>query len=389
MTRIVHTMLESPFTDGLGYQENIMTAKHCQLGYDVHVISYNSPGSTAPAPRIYTASSGATIHVLANNSSVLTKVPFVTGWTDKTLGLYSKLEELAPDILFLHGICAHDHVHVLRYKAAHPEVKIFADNHSDYYNTPVRTLKHKSYRLVFGRYIGRRIGAVAERVWGVTPWRVDYLKDVYHVPSEKVGLLVMGGDEALIRWAERDSVRQEIRSRYGIPHDAFLVITGGKIDRTKNIHLLIEAVRAIGLNDVHLLVFGRNEGDMKEYMESLSDPRIHCIGWIKAEAAYDHFLAADLACFPGTHSVLWEQACASGLPAVFKDWDGGFAHVDVGGNCELLKDVTTDSIKAMLLRFIDDEVFYKRHSEVAATLGRKEFSYMEISRRAISNTPKK
>ena len=58
-------------------------------------------------------------------------------------------------------------------------------------------------------------------------------------------------------------------------------------------------------------------------------------------------MASDLCAFPGTHSVLWEQACACGLPGVFRDWEG-MHHVDVGGNAVFLKDASAEGIKRLL-----------------------------------------
>ena len=37
--RILHIMMESPFLEGMGYQENILTRKHKQLGFRVFVVS--------------------------------------------------------------------------------------------------------------------------------------------------------------------------------------------------------------------------------------------------------------------------------------------------------------------------------------------------------------
>ena len=94
-------------------------------------------------------------------------------------------------------------------------------------------------------------------------------------------------------------------------------------------------------------------------------------------------MASDLAVFPGTHSVLWEQACDCGLPTLFKDWDGGFSHVDVGGNSILLKDVTADSLKIEMVNLIENKDRYDRMLNVATTVAMKVFSYKEIAKKSI------
>ena len=95
------------------------------------------------------------------------------------------------------------------------------------------------------------------------------------------------------------------------------------------------------------------------------------------------FLASELGAFPGTHSVLWEQACASGLPCIFKDWDGGFSHVDVGGNCVLMNSITKEDIKETLLDIYNDKQKYQFMKHVAETEGRNTFMYREIAKRSI------
>lgn len=403
MKKVLHTMLDCFYKNGFGYQENILPAKHKQLGFDVHIVTYNQGRDAsykANPPITYTNPDGIPVHVLDTNKSPLRHIPVVIGWTNTTIGLYELLEDIRPDIIFIHGLCIYDNLIFIRYKQRHPDVKLFADNHSDYYNTPVKLFKQKIYRYGVGRYVGKRLGAVAEKVWGVTPWRVDYLKDVYDVTESKVDLLVMGGDETKINWNGRDTVRHNIRESLAIPQDAFLVITGGKIDKAKNIHLLIEAVKSISngesrnaqaSNDIHLLIFGRTEPDMQEYfaqyetVETKSEAdNIHYIGWIDADKAYDYFLASDLACFPGTHSVLWEQACACGLPAIFKDWNGGFSHVDLGGNCILLKNINIETISDSIGHIVSDRQTYNNMKKFSETKVRKAFSYITIAQKAIN-----
>ena len=40
--KIVHVIIAAAYKEGFGYQENILPAKHVELGLDTHVVSYNS-----------------------------------------------------------------------------------------------------------------------------------------------------------------------------------------------------------------------------------------------------------------------------------------------------------------------------------------------------------
>ena len=122
---------------------------------------------------------------------------------------------------------------------------------------------------------------------------------------------------------------------------------------------------------------------MMDFFSTINNTNIKNLGWINADDAYGYFLASDFAVFPGTHSVLWEQACASGIPAMFKDWDGGFNHVDVGGNCILLKNISKESLKQEMLKVIEQKEVYESLKEIAMSKARLEFSYIEIAKRSI------
>lgn len=385
--KIVHVMTEAPFLIGFGYQENILTVKHKELGYDVSVVSTRiGIGNQIDAmdrPKECTTEEGIKVYYLDVNNTLLRKVPIIVGWTKANKGLLDKLESLAPDIIFLHGICKYDNVDVVKYCRQNPHTKLYADNHSDFYNTPVKTLRQKIFRYGVGRYIGGKLNKYANRIWGVTPWRVLYQQQVYGISKNKSSLLVMGGDEKHINWEKRCEIKTDIRKKLGIPNDAFVVITGGKIDRTKNIHLLIDAIKDIPQQNIHLILFGKFCKDMEEYSKQMIDDRIHNVGWITPNDANDYFLSSDIACFPGTHSVLWEQACACGLPAIFKDWNGGFNHVDVGGNCIVMKNVSSENLRNTLYNLLQDRKALDKMKEIAEKKARTVFSYINIARRSI------
>lgn len=386
--KIVHVILAASYREGFGYQENLLARKHKELGYDVSIITcdrYKTYRNLTPDERgikRYVSPYGINVTVLPDNNNCLRRIPWFGMCFYKTKHLYSEIEQEKPDIIFAHGIQLADHEDIVRYKRKHSDVKVYIDNHNDYYNGPVNTMKEKFQRRVLGKTFVRDIARVSEKVWGVTPWRIDYLYDVYGLDSRNVDLLVMGGDEELIHRECRPEIRKKFITEHNMPEDSFIVITGGKIDKPKNTHLLIEAIERIDNPHLYLVVFGEYSHDM-EHLKENKQPRIVNLGWIKADDVYDLFVLSDLAVFPGTHSVLWEQACASGIPGIFKDWDGGFAHVDVGGNCILLKEVTAKTLKQQIEYILDNPSVYEKMKSVAESVAMKEFSYKEIAKKSI------
>lgn len=388
MAKVAHLVLSAYYKEGMGYQENILPKKHKQLGYDVEIVTYRRNwDENREAPRTYTNVYGIPVHILLDRKrTIWDKLygirPFYIQLHDESIGLYQKLQEINPDIIFLHGILCHDNYQVLRYVKEHPQIRFYVDNHCDYYNAPINTWRTRLISRVYGGKMGKALNPYAKKFWGVTPWRIQYMQDIYKVRPEKSGLLVMGGDDDYININNRANIRKTIREKYNIPEDCFLIISGGKMNAAKNSHLLAQAVSKVAHNkNVKLLLFGKFERDMIGN-PAFDSPDVINLGWIKSTDCYDLFLASDLAMFPGTHSVLWEQSCACGLPGVYKDWDSGFRHIDLGGNAILLKEISVDSIADTIEELYFTAKFYEMQ-KVALVKGPKTFMYMEIAKRAI------
>lgn len=378
--KILHVIIAAVYREGFGYQENILPAKHVELGLDAYVVSYDH---NCPKGREYVNSDGVNVCLLPVNESRLNNFPYISSFLYKTTGLNSFLDRISPDIIFVHGLQSIESLIVCRWCRNHSSVKLYVDQHADYYNSPITKFTTRIfYKAVYG-YIAKQLSKYVIKFWGVTPWRVDYLQKVYGVNPEITDLLVMGGDEKLVDWENKELIKSEIRYRFNIPENAFVVATGGKIDKAKNIHLLMEAVSRLKSDNIYLLVFGNFTTDMLNTCSSLIKDNIKYVGWLDSKDVYPYFLASDLAAFPGTHSVLWEQALASGLPGIFKDWDGGFNHVDCGGNVRLLKDITVSSLEIAIKSIACDKSLYYKMKWVAENIAMRDFSYIEIARKSI------
>ena len=187
----------------------------------------------------------------------------------------------------------------------------------------------------------------------------------------------------MINWKSKDQVREAFRNEHGIGQNDFVIISGGKIDRRKNFPSLLKAIAKLNRDDIKLVIFGTPNDDMKVEFEALAaHPNIVSLGWVKSTGVYDLFLASDLAVFPGTHSVLWEQAVGTGLPAIFRRWSG-IEHVDVGGNCIFLDQGTEDEIATSIESLVDSKSKLESMKNVAIERGIPEFSFSMIAKRAI------
>lgn len=381
--KIVHVCLACFYVDGMGYQENLLPKYHAEQ-HDVVIVtsdfSFNSRSQlTRKENKRYLNENGIPVVVLDKRERF--GRPSKYRDYDK---IYETLCELMPDIIFCHGGQFVALKEVIRYCKKNPKVKLFIDQHGDYYNSPVKSIRQRlGHYWIYG-HLMRKASRYTEKFWGVTPWRCRYLEDVYGLPKEKIGLLVMGGDDDKILFDKQNVIGKNIREQYSVLEDDFLIVTGGKIDRTKNIHLLIRALKEINKVSVKLIVFGQPSSDFEEeFLKEVHHNQQVCyIGWLPSDKVYDYFLASDLCVFPGTHSVLWEQACACGLPGIYKSWEG-MHHVDVDGSALFLHADTVDEIKTKLMDLLDHPERYKSMKK-AAEKGKTIFSYREIAKRAIN-----
>lgn len=380
---IIHICLAAVYIEGYGYQENILPQMHAAMGHCVAVLTndrvFNRHNKHEIRDKIdYVNSYG--IHVIT------LKKKERPGYYSKFGGyveVYKKLNNLKPDVIFVHGGQFVSLMDVIKYCKKNPNVDLYIDQHGDYYNMPInRWQNFLVQRFIYGFWMRRAI-PYTTKFWGVTPWRCQYLNEVYKIPKEKIDLLVMGGDDRYIHFERMPEIRTKVRSDLNLEDNDFVLITGGKIDKAKNIHILMKAVADINRKHLKLIVFGQPSYDMEAEIAKLScNEHIRNLGWVESVAVYNYFLASDLAVFPGTHSVLWEQACACGLPGIFKDWEG-MHHVNVGGNACFIKGSNLDEMKNILCEIMDSKEKYNKMKEVALHKAVKVFSYKAIAKKAI------
>lgn len=354
--KVVHVVPCAPYNEGWGYQENLLPRYQALCGHEVTLIitdKKHEDGKIVDAGQCeYMSGSG--FRVIRRKRS-FEAVP-ILGRLLSRMPVYDLLERLEPDLIFYHSLVSWTIFQATRYKRRHPDCTVVQDNHLDY-NLGFSRKNLRGFLIsCFYTAVYRLNDRYISRVYGVTPWRQKYAEEIFGVPHEKCDLLIMAADDDAINFRDSDSIRAQLREKHGIADDEFLIVTGGKIDEKKNIHLLMSAVNRLDKPKVKLLVFGNLLDDVRAQVEAEISPRVQSIGWISADKTYDYFLAADLVVFPGQHSVLWEQACACKVPCVFLRWEG-MDHVDNGGNSRFIESADVESIMDTLNEIIGTEVY--------------------------------
>lgn len=384
--KILHLCLANFYIDNYSYQENIIPKFHKNMGLEVEIIASlvsfdeNGKGCLLKNGGSYINEYGIPVTRLEYKNSRISKK------LRQYKGTYNEILKANPDIIFIHGCQFLDIKFVVDYVKQHPDVKIFVDNHADFSNSARTFLSKYILHSLIWRYCAHLVEPYTTRFYGVLPARVDFLKNIYKLPEEKVELLVMGADDEKVEEANNPDVKKEIRRRYDIESDDFLIITGGKIDQAKKQTLLLmQAVKEIERRDVKLIVFGSVVEELKAEVDRFLDTdKVQYIGWVNSEDSYRYFAAADLVVFPGRHSVFWEQVAGLGVPMIVKYWEGT-THVDLGGNVKFLYDDNKDEIKQIIESLICDKSEYSKMKKISAEEGLRKFSYFNIAKRSIEN----
>ena len=383
--KITHVSLCGPVTDYMTYQDNLLPKYHKKMGLDVSMVTSKyiwDKGSIGIDTRdVYRNEFGIKTIRLDNkyNTTIESKFKMYHN-------LYETLVNEKPNILFIHGVQFLDMQEVVKYLKGNPETKVYVDNHADFSNSATNRISKNVLHKIIWKKMAEMIEPYTTKFYGVLPARVDFLKKIYKIPSNKVDLLVMGADDEKVEEAATEESRMIVRKKFNIRKDDFLIVTGGKIDKAKRQVLnLMNVVAKLNDSKVKLIVYGSVIPEMQEQVNRLAqNESIEYIGWINNDESYQLFSAADLVVFPGRHSVYWEQVVAMGTPMVVKYWDGT-THIDIGGNCKFLYEDTEEELFKVLEDIIYNEKVYDDMLQNANNDEKNNFLYSQIAKKSISN----
>ena len=347
--KIVYVKLTNSYSDYWTYQENILPTCFTALGNETHLVVgprfVDADGKRfMKEPCVYRNDKGVYVHVIPTSK----RCKVLTTKFDYYDTLYSVLEEIQPDFIFSHGVQYAGLMTLAKYKQRHPCIRLIADNHGDYVIMPIDTFGRKVVQKVFYRYFVRKSDKAIDCYYGVSPSRAKYLSDVYGVNEHKVKVIPQVGDDSVVAKYKHDEERKRLCDKYDLSnYETIITFGAGNIDRKKNLMPLVNAMKS--LPKCALVVFGTFANDIRIAMEKLIEDtaNVFHIGRLSGEEIYRTLIGADLAVFPGQHSVLWDNAVACGTPLCVKKWDG-MDYFNINGNCEYINDGSNEEILLVL-----------------------------------------
>jgi 1,2-diacylglycerol 3-alpha-glucosyltransferase len=323
-------MLCEFFQENLEFQENFLVKYYVKHGHEVAVVTstfgsvfdyYSDKHDNTTPPKTYTFE-GAKIIKLRFRYNILHRLRAYTS-------IAGILEEERPDLLYVHDIML-NFPEAVAYVKRHPECRMIMDYHCDYSNSGRNQLSLKVLHGVIRKWFLDRARPHLRRIFPVVPAGITFLNEIYKVPLDEMEVLPLGADTDQCEQVRKSGAGKLLRAALGFGDEEIVIFTGGKLAPAKKTELLIEAVRLLPELPLRVVVAGEARPADQAYKAALleqgaADPRVRFVGWLEKHEMYRYMDMADLAVFPASQSVVWQQAIAMGLPLIA----GDVGHQDV------------------------------------------------------------
>lgn len=384
------------FDDALDYQENMLARAYHRMGHEVVVVSstilhlndYIRDGDRGLGER----------HEQHHEWGLLIRVPFqfnVLHRLRRFKSILQIIEDVHPDLLYFHDIILNLDEGI-RYVRANPDCAMIMDYHGDASNSGANWLSRRILHGVFRKMLLDWARPYLRKIFPVTPGSADFLRGLYLVPDAEMELLPLGTDQLYAHQVLASGARERVRAQLGIAPDALVTFSGGKLSPMKRTEELLLAAEGMCDLPIHVILVGAADPAHQDYAASLSvlarrNPRVHAVGWQDRDGVYAHMAASDIAVFPASQSVLWQQALGMGLPLILSERSKGLRAVQHVGYLNRHDNVVildhelpfAGQIAAHLRRLETDRAALSRMAEGAKRTAAEMLDYSVIAKRTL------
>ena len=331
------------YDEGLEFQENLLVKYYRKHGHTVTVITstfesvfdyYNDRHDKRKPERRY-LDHGATIIKLPYRYNLLNRF---RAYTD----IGPLLEEARPELIYVHDIIP-NLPEAVAYMRRNPGCRMILDYHADYSNSGKNWLSLKVLHGILRKRILDAARPYLSKIFPVVPASATFLNEVYGIPMEEMEILPLGADMDLVRAIQEEGGREALRRQLGFGPQDIVIFTGGKLTPNRRTEILLDAVARLAHLPLKVVVVGDSGPDGVGYRQFLEDKAsqqggVVFTGWLGKKDVYHHMNAADIAVFPASQSIMWQQAIASGLPLVVGDVGSqDISYLNLADNIRILR----------------------------------------------------
>ena len=320
--KIAHIGLASYFTEGMTYQDNMLSEQNVRDG---HEVLYVSNAAKYENGRI--VETGYEDKIISTGVR-LVRMPYErfinrlgTEKLRRVKGLYKLLCDFEPDVILCHALCYWSVLDVVRYRKEHDNVKLYADTHTDYINSGTNRLSMNVLHRGLYRYLIQKALPYIEKFFYVTYSCKQFITENYGVPEELTEFYPLGG--TIIEEKEYQRLRNDARNELGTEKDELLFLHTGKLDAPKRTEELLRAFAAVPELKAKLAIIGSIPDNMKEKLLPLieNDSRTVFLGWKNAQELTKYLCGGDIYLQPGTASATMQNAVCLKCPVMLYPYE--------------------------------------------------------------------
>lgn len=311
--RIVHVDLTGPFTEGMYYQENVLSEINVSDGHEVFFIAAAQVWKDNEITRVPEGRKRLADGVM------LIRIPYVRfvcpPLTDRlrlVRGLPRILDEIRPDVIMMHGFQTLSVLPLIRYVKKAGSVKLAVDTHTDAQNSAQNVLSRVFLHKTLYTWLGKRILKYVDKMWCISREVMLFTEKVNRIPAERLEYYPLGG--RIFEGEEYREIRNRVRAKHGMSSDDVVLMHSGKMGRDKKTLDLLAAFESVKDDRLKLFIAGTMERDVQEGFEKLAggDARVFYVGWKSGEELQEYLCASDVYVQPGSQSATMQNAACCG-----------------------------------------------------------------------------
>jgi glycosyltransferase involved in cell wall biosynthesis len=172
-------------------------------------------------------------------------------------------------------------------------------------------------RIIVTNYASKK----SAKIFAKSNWLMEIVAKSYNLATKKFTVIPLGTDPNLYKFSQ--SSRYELRKEMNLNDEEIVILYSGKIDPSKGIDLLINAISPIMIENklVKLLIIGRGPPSYSNYINNLSrdlgiSNRVIFQPWADKKKLAALYSVADIAVWPGLSSISIVDAASVGLPLI-------------------------------------------------------------------------
>lgn len=377
--RILHCCLSCFYIDNYNYQENMLPKQNKLDGHDVMIIAstetYTDNRSLGYVkPCRYYNNDGIFVERIDYKwlpSNILKRK--LRNYKD----LLPKISNFNPDVILFHGLCAEALSEVAKYKMEHPNVRLYADSHEDFYNSARNFIsKEFLHKIIYKSYLHRALSSI-DKIFYLSYDIKLFIQKMYDLPESILEFYPLGGivpsEEARIQ------TRDAIRAMLKLSKDDILLVHSGKMGKAKKTYELVQALHFTNTTNIRLIVLGSMTQEVAANVLPIieSDSRIEYLGWKSGAELMNYLCAADLYVQPGTQSATMQNALCCGSAAALYPYE---SHKYLLGNSVFYIENVED-MKKLFEEISNDRSILEIKRDMSNKIAREHLDYKVLSAR--------